>query len=144
MEIDSVCRLLHDLPHEDVGQASRERPALSAGEAPVEVTPIRQVAGVREEAEHVHHRHCDQRAAQSGEALQPQEAADDLDAVDLVTVYRRRDEQDRSVDLPADHSDRHRELGAGVKASDGQRNGRALTGRNAHAPYLENVGHAGA
>ncbi len=77
--------------------------------------PVRQIAGLVDEAEHVDDRHRDQRPAQALEIGVLQQAADHLDAVEFVAVNRGADQQGRSL-LPAvDDLDRDVQRGMGVQ-----------------------------
>jgi hypothetical protein len=58
---------------------------------------------------HVDDRHGKQRAAYRQQRLALQQSANDLDAIEFVTVYRGRDEQRRAMTTPADHVHGHRQ-----------------------------------
>ena len=96
VEVDPVLARLDDLGHEQVRDTRGQRAARRAGKGAVEVATVRQVALPGHEAELVDDRDGDQRP---GELLGPdllQQPADRLDAVDLVAVDRRADEQRRA------------------------------------------------
>jgi hypothetical protein len=77
-------------------------------EHPVEIAPIRQIAGVGDEAERVDHRHCQQGPVESSQRPQAQQPADDFDADDFVTVDRSTEKQHRPRLPSMHHVDRER------------------------------------
>ena len=97
VQIDPVGAVRDDLADERVGEPRGHRAPVGARERAVQVAPIRQVARLGDEAVHVDHRHAEQRAGQPRSVpWRAEQAADDLDAVDLVAVHGRGDEQARA------------------------------------------------
>jgi hypothetical protein len=97
MEVDAVVGTLHDLVEDRSCHPAREAPRAGAGEAPVEVAPVGQVAGVALERQDVHDRDEDDGPAPEDERLVLQQRADGSGPVDLVAVERAADEDHRPV-----------------------------------------------
>ena len=137
VQVDAVGRLAGDLGHEGPRQARCQGALGRAGEAAVEVAPVRQVAGLGDEAVDVDHRHSDQGAAQLLEPGALQQASHDLDPVDLVAVDGGADEQARTRASAVDDVDRQGDFGRRVAASHRDRQGPAGPGRDDLAVQLE-------
>jgi hypothetical protein len=76
----------------------------------------------------VDHRHRDQRATQAPYLRRGEQPANDLDAVELVAMDRRTDEQARAWAPPMHHVHRHVELGVRDQVAHRQLDGLSTAG----------------
>src|SRR3569623_662483 len=130
MQIDAVGGVAHDLGHEQVGETGGERAVGGAGKAAVELTAVRQITRVMNEAKDIDEGHGQQHAADALLQRQAQQAPDDLDAIDLIAVDRRRYEQPRAR-LPAvHHVHRHGDFAMSVEPRHPEIDGDTSTGRH--------------
>ena len=118
VQIEAHLALRDDLGHEEVRDAARERSAGRAGERPVQVTTVGQVAVAGHEAQDVDDGYGDERASERLRIEPREHLPDDLDPDDLVAVDRGVEPHGRTV-LASVH-DPHREahVGAGHEPGD--------------------------
>src|SRR3546814_8202707 len=58
VQVDTVLRAADDLAQEQTRQPRRQRPLVAARKAAIEITPVRQVAGLMQKRQRIDHRHC--------------------------------------------------------------------------------------
>ena len=143
VEVDADLALGDHLGHHQVRDPGRQRAAARAGEGPVEVAPVGQVAVAVHEAEDVDDRHRDQRAVQLLGIEVGQHLTHHLDADGLVAVDGGVDPDGRPVVASVHHPDRQVDVGAGDQARDRQRQRLLAPGADPDRADLEGVaGHA--
>ena len=118
VEVEAVVAAHDDLGHEEVGELAGERTTRRAGERPVEVAAVGEVAALAHEAEHVDDRHGHDGAGQLPRPQHREHLSDDLDAVELVAVDHRVQPDLRARPAAVHHRDRQRERRVGGQAGD--------------------------
>ena len=137
VQIDAHIGALDDLGHEEVRDPSGQRPVGRAGERPVEVPTVREVAVAVEEPVHVDDRDGHDRPCQRARVDRAERAADDLDPADLVAVHRCTEPDHRAVLPPVEHVDRDRDPGAGHQPGHRQLSDGGPSGRDVEIPDRE-------
>ena len=86
---------------------------------------------------HIDDRYGQQRSSYRSQRLAPQQAADDLDAIEFVTVNRRADEQHRPRAPATDDVHGHRQGRTRIEVGDGQMDRRALARLDARSTDID-------
>lgn len=96
VQINACIALFDDPFYEGFGDARSEASLLHAREGAVEVATVGRIACVPDQAVGINHGDSEQGAVKPLQWRKLQQTADNLDAVELVTVNRREDEQRRA------------------------------------------------
>jgi len=128
MKIDDMRAVPDDLIEKPEGNSRCNRAPLTAGKTPVQITPVRQVAGLMNKAEQINHRHQHQCAMQPPQRAKAAQAPDDFNTIEFVAVDRRTDQQDRSGATAMNDLYGHVEWRVGIKIRHRQIKLQPLTG----------------
>ena len=111
---------LNDLQHVDVGETGCKGPLLTAGKETVEIAAIRQVPGVIDESKNIHHGDGKQGPLQGSEPFFLNQAPDDFDPQNFVTMQGGTDKKPWPLFPAVDDVNRHGHLSMCVES--GNRN----------------------
>ena len=106
MKVHQRVAVTHDLGEETVGNTRGHTAPGISGEIAIQVTPVRQVAGVATEAQQINDGDADDHAVQFVWVNVVHDPPDHLDPVELVTVNRGGEAQGGSVTGSVYHENR--------------------------------------
>ena len=115
MEINDVSNLFHDLRAQQIRNATAQGTGFTAGETPVQVSPVRQVAGALHEPENIDDGHRHQGAPQMSQGGIGQHAANNLHSVDFVPVNGATHHQNGPTPATMHHFHRNMQRRVGVE-----------------------------